>query len=113
MHLLAFMLRAICFADPEEEGGEFRFSPPYLLWGLHTHIEKRSGLSGLPLPEFSADLGAVLENSDGGPCSGSLDPPQAAVASAALDRQEEEPEEKMLKKSNCDFFLTHFLPRLV
>ena len=75
LHLLSFTLRAICFADPEEEGGEFRFSPPYLLWELHT----------LPL------------NDQG----------------VALDRQEEEPEEKMLKKSNCDFFLTHFLPRLV
>ena len=85
LHLLDFLLRAICFADPEEEGGEFRFSPPYLLWGLHTQ-EKGQGVSGLPLPEFSAGLGAALENSDGGPSSAFLDPPQAAVGSAALDQ---------------------------
>ena len=52
----------------------------------HPSVSLRSTAYGLPLPEFSADLGAALENSDGCPSNLSLNPPQAVVKIAALTK---------------------------
>ena len=50
-------------------------------------LRRCAALPGLPLPEFSAGLGAALENSDGGPNNLSLHLPQGAVEIVASERE--------------------------